>query len=314
MNKLKMVIPKGRIFNKVSTLLQEIGISVETTDRLYIPTTNDGELEIKIMKPQNIAQLIELGAHDVGFTGYDWIRENNSRVTEILDLALDPVRIVAAVPKTYSEEDLKSRKIIVASEYESLARSFLEKAGYDYIFIRTYGATEAFPPEDADMIIDNTSTGQTLQQNNLKIIAEVLRSSTRFVANKESMKDSWKRQKIEEMDMLFRSVLDAQTRVMLEMNVPPDKLEEVVTILPCMRAPTVSPLYQGSGFAVKVAVKRCETRQLIPRLKKIGATDILEYNFKKVIAWFQPTAAQHQNISQIIARVRPENTSPTYSI
>lgn len=284
MKKLKMVIPKGRIFKGVAALLHDIGIKVEANDRLYLPASNDPEIEIKIMKPQNIAQLIQLGSHDIGFTGFDWIAETSSQVEEIMDLEMDPVSIVAAVPEIYSVEELKQRKIIVASEYENISGEFLNVEGYDYFFIRTYGATEAFPPQDADMIIDNSSTGQTLREHQLKVVATLLRSSTRFIANREAMKDTWKQEKIGELVMLFGAVLNARSRVMLEMNVPPEKLEEVVSILPCMRAPTVSPLYQDLGFAVKVAVKREETRALIPRLKKLGATDILEYKFKKVMA------------------------------
>ncbi len=283
MRKIKMVIPKGRIFNSVAKLLDDSGIMLETNDRLYIPHIGDSEIEAKIMKPQNITQLIELGAHDIGFIGYDWIIESGSRVVEIMDLKLDPVKVVAAVPSNLSKSDLRKRKIIVASEYENISREFLKRENYNYMLIRTYGATEAFPPQDADMIIDNTATGQTLKDHNLKIIDKIIDSSTRFVANKDALKDNWKREKIEELKMLFTAVINARDRVMLEMNVPPDKLEEVVRILPCMRAPTVSTLYKEMGYAVKVAVKKKETVKLIPRLKKMGATDILEYEFKKVV-------------------------------
>jgi len=283
MSKIKMVIPKGRIFNNIAKLLDDSGIILETNDRLYIPHIGDSEIEAKIMKPQNIAQLIELGAHDIGFLGYDWIIESGSRVVEIMDLKLDPVKVVAAVPANLKKSDLRNRKIIVASEYESISRGFLQRENYNYMLIRTYGATEAFPPQDADMIIDNTATGQTLKDHNLKVIDKIMDSSTRFVANEDALKDNWKREKIEVLKMLFTAVLNARDRVMLEMNVPPDKLEEVVRILPCMRAPTVSTLYKDMGYAVKAAVKKKETVKLIPRLKKMGATDILEYEFKKVV-------------------------------
>ena len=283
MKKIKMVIPKGRMFNNVVRLLNDSGIMLGTDDRTYIPQIGDPEIEAKIMKSQNIAQLIELGSHDVGFIGYDWIVETGSKIDEIMDLKLDLVEIVAAVPSHFRESDLRDKKIIVASEYENISRRFLKKENYDYLLIRTYGATEAFPPQDADMIIDNTATGQTLKDHNLKVIAKIMHSSTRFIANNKALNDSWKREKIDELKMLFTAVLNARDRVMLEMNVPPDKLEEVVHILPCMRAPTVSPLYKDMGYAVKVAVRKKETIKLIPLLKKIGATDILEYEFKKVI-------------------------------
>ncbi len=283
-NKIKLVIPKGRIFKNVIKLLQDSGIQVETNDRLYIPFTGDPEIEAKIMKPQNIAQLIELGSHDIGFTGYDWIVETKSDVAEILDLKLDSVRVVAAIPSHLSQEELRLRKIVVASEYENIAREFLRKEKYDSIFLRTHGATEAYPPQDADMIIDNSASGQTLKDHDLKVVSIIMDSSTRFIANKQAIKDPWKKKKIEEFKMIFQAVINARERVMLEMNVPPEKLEPIVRILPCMRAPTVQSLYKDQGYAVKVAVKKDETVRLIPVLKRMGATDILEYKFRKVIS------------------------------
>jgi len=284
MRKLKMVIPKGRIYKSIVDLLHDAGISCATNDRLYIPRLSDHEIEAKIMKPQNIAQIVDLGSHEIGFTGYDWIVETKSKVSELLDLGLDPVKIVAAVPSRISEKDLKKKQIVVATEYEHIAKKFLKQQGYDFYLLRTFGATEAFPPQDADMIIDNTSTGQTLKDHDLKILHTIMKSSTRFIANRAAMRDPYKREKIDELNMLFQAVLDARDRVMLEMNVPRNKLEEVVKTLPCMRAPTVSELYGELGYAVKAAVPRTDTVHLIPKLKKIGATDILEYEFRKVIA------------------------------
>ncbi len=283
MQKLKMVIPKGRIYNKVVNLLNDSGYRIEVDGRIYIPRIDDNEIEAKIMKPQNIPKLVELGAHDVGFTGYDWIIETGVNVEEILDLKFDPIKIVAAIPDELLKADLRKKKIIVASEYENIATKFLNENDYDYLLLRTFGATEVFPPEDANMIIDNTSTGRTLKEHNLRIIKILMKSSTRFIANKEALKDSWKVEKIDEMKMLFQSVLDARERVILEMNVSKDKLENLVRFLPSMRSPTVAPLYGESGFAVKIAVKRNEVSKLLPLLKKNGATDILEYEFTKVV-------------------------------
>ena len=283
MQKLKMVIPKGRIYNSVINLLNDAGFGVETAERVYIPRVEDSEIEAKIMKPQNIPKLVELGSHDVGFTGYDWVVETRADIIEALDLGFDKVKIVAAVPESLAELDLKKRKLIVASEYERIASDFLRKEKYNFLLIRTFGATEVFPPEDADMIIDNTSTGRTLKEHNLHVIKTALESSTRFIANRSALDDPWKREKIEEMKMLFRAVLDARERVMLEMNVSKEKFEEIIKILPCMRSPTVAPLYSEQGFAVKAAVKKNEVIKLIPLLKKHGATDILEYEFRKVV-------------------------------
>jgi len=283
MDKIKMVIPKGRMYPNVSALLNDSGITLQVNDRHYIPKIGDPDIEAKILKPQNIAQVIELGSHDVGFVGYDWIKETGARVTEVMDLKMDPVKIVAAVSSKANDNDFRKKKFTVASEYENISRNFLNKNNYQYRLIRTYGATEAFPPQDADMIIDNSASGQTLREHNLKVMAQIMDSSTRFIANEDSLKVRWKREKIEELKMLFESVLNARGRVMLEMNVPSEKLEEVVDRLPCMRAPTVSPLYKEMGYAVKVAVKKKDTVRLIPLLKKIGATDVLEYELKKVI-------------------------------
>jgi len=281
--KLKILIPKGKILSSVARLLQETHLIEEINERSYFPVCSDPEIEAKLMKPQNIPQLIEIGSHDLGFTGYDWIVETAARVEEIIDLGFDRVKIVSAAPGIVTKEELKSRKIIVASEYENISRAYLNKENFNYIFLRTYGATEAFPPEDADLIIDNTATGQTLKENGLKIIDMLFISSTRLIANPVSLKDSWKKEKIEEIVMLITSVLQARERVMLEMNVPAERLEEIVKILPCMRSPTVSTLFNEQGYAVKVAVLKKEATRLIPLLKKLGATDILEYEFRKVV-------------------------------
>ncbi|MFH1227794.1 MAG: ATP phosphoribosyltransferase [Planctomycetota bacterium] len=283
MNKLRIVIPKGRIFENVVKLLGEAGIYIQVSERGYRPVVSNTDVEIKIMKPQNIPKLVELGSHDIGFTGYDWIVETGAEITEIMDLKLNPVKIIAAVPENLTDKDLRKKKLVVASEYENIAVTYLKKSGYKYVFLRTYGTTEVFPPDDADMIIDNAATGRTLAEHNLKVIATLLSSSTRFIANKGVLKDSWKREKILEMKTLFQSVLDARERVMLEMNVPKLKIKTIVKMLPCMRSPTVAPLYGEQGYAVKVAVKRAEVVKLIPLLKKLGATDILEYEFRKVV-------------------------------
>lgn len=283
MQKLKMVIPKGRIYGNVVRLLNDAGFGVEVDERAYVPRIDDPEIEAKIMKPQNVPRLLELGSHDVGFTGHDWVIETGAQIAEIIDLEFDRVKIVAAMPESFTNLDLTQKKIVVASEYEQIAKKYLEQKKYQYILLRTFGATEVFPPDDADMIIDNVSTGRTLNEHNLTIIDTILESSTRFYANQAALNEPWKREKIEEMKMIFQAVLDARQRVMLEMNVPKEKLEEIVKFLPCMRSPTVAPLYGEQGYAVKIAVKRQEVVKLIPLLKKYGATDILEYDFRKVV-------------------------------
>ena len=279
-----MVIPKGRIQNNILNLLSEAGIKIKIEDRSYRPFVYNDDFEVKIMKPQNIPQLIELGSHDIGFTGYDWTIEHNTEVQEILDLGFDPVKIVAAIPEYLDKDEIKNKKIVVVSEYEKISKDYLDKNGFNYVFMRTFGATEVFPPDDADMIIDNTSTGRTLKENRLKIIDTVLESTTRFIMNKNLIKNEKKYEKIIELKTLFLSILEARKRVMLEMNVPNDKFQTVIDFLPSMRSPTVAKLHGEEGYAVKIAVKKEDVPNLISKLIKNGATDILEYELRKVIA------------------------------
>ncbi|MCL1837405.1 MAG: ATP phosphoribosyltransferase, partial [Treponema sp.] len=180
-DKLRVLIPKGRIFDNVARLFADAGFSIALADRTYRPSLGAEWLDAKIMKPQNVGELLELGSHDAGFTGIDWIQESGADVAEILDLGFDRVKIVAAVPRSFDEAALRSKKIVAATEYVNLARRWLDESGYNYRILRTYGATEVFPPDDADMIIDNTSSGQTLKDNGLNIIGTILESSTRFV-------------------------------------------------------------------------------------------------------------------------------------
>ncbi len=281
MPSLKIIIPKGRLHDRVVELLNDCGYGVDSDERRYIPRVADNEIEAKLLKPQNMPRLIELGSHDAAFCGHDWVCESSADVVEVLDLGFDPVCIVAAAPLAFPGG--KRGPVKAASEYETLARRFLEGRYRRFVFIRTFGATEVFPPDDADIIIDNMASGRTLKEHGLKVIAKLLESSTRFIANRRALRDPFKRDKIEQMKTLFRAVLDARERVMLEMNVAENRLAEVVQVLPCMRAPTVSLLFGGKGYAVKTAVRKSEAAGLITRLKKMGASDILETEFRKVV-------------------------------
>jgi len=282
MEKLRVLIPKGRIFDNVFRLFADAGFPISMADRTYRPKAADW-LDMKIMKPQNVGELLELGSHDAGFTGIDWIKESGADVEEVMDLGFDRVRIVAAVPKELDDAALRRKKLVVATEYIKLAGDWLTKQGYTYRLLRTYGATEVFPPDDADMIIDNTSTGQTLNDNGLRIVDTLLESSTRFVASKAAIADEEKKVRIYELAMLFKAVLNGRERVMLEMNLPKNNFEKIAASLPAMNSPTVSPLYGEQGYAVKIAVKKDEIPDLILRLKTLGATDIVEYDLRKVV-------------------------------
>lgn len=286
--KLKLVIPKGRLQDKVMALLASIGIELTFSSRSYRPVCSDPDVEVKLLKPQNIPSLIALGRHDVGFAGYDWLLENglenSTEIQQLLDLGYDKVRLIAAVPDNLAVNDQwKKMKLVVASEYVTIAAKYIEKQKLDAVLIKSYGATEALPPEDADLIIDNTSTGSTLQVNRLTIVDEILSSTTRLYASGQAMQNEWKKEKLSQIVMLMQSKLNASQKVLLEMNVSKDDFEKLVNTLPAMRSPTVAPLYGDDGFAVKVAVPSKEVSKLIPQLIACGARDVLEYRLEKLI-------------------------------
>lgn len=284
MTTLKLALPKGRIFDRVHTLLNDCGLGLRLPERGYRPTCNDERLAIKILKAPNVAALVGLGSHDLGFTGHDWVRESQADVVELLDLGFDPVRIVAAAPVGTDLRDLLARdRVVVVSEYEHLARHWLDARGVRYHYMRSYGATEVFPPEDADLIVDNTSSGRTLVENGLHVLDTLLESTTRIVAHPAALDDPVRRGVIEELLLLIRAVLDGRDRVLLEMNIDEARLPQLVAQLPAMKSPTVAQLYNSSGYAVKVAVKKAQVARLIPELKRLGATDILETEIRKVI-------------------------------
>ncbi|MHA1568913.1 MAG: ATP phosphoribosyltransferase [Alphaproteobacteria bacterium] len=275
-NALRLALPKGRMQEEVFRLLDDAGIQVESADGGYRPSLRLPGFEAKLLKPQNVVEMLHFGSRDLGFAGADWVAELDARVVELLDTGLNPVQVVAAAPaEILVDGKLPDRPLVVASEYERLTTAWIEKAGLDATFVRTYGATEVFPPEDADCIVDNTATGSTLRAHRLEIVDELMASSTRLLANPKALENPAKREAIERFVLLVESVLNARQRVMLEANVPADRLEEVIDFLPCMRRPTVSPLYGEEGYAVKAAVPRAELPTLIPKIKQHGGSDIV---------------------------------------
>lgn len=273
---IRLGLPKGRMQEEVFRMLAEAGVQVRVGLRDYRPVVSLPDFETKILKPQNVVEMLDLGTRDVGFAGADWVAEKGANLFEVLDTGLDPVRLVAAAPvDLLVDGKLPARHLVVASEYRRLTTAWIERCGLDARFVRTYGATEVFPPEDADCIVDNTATGSTLRANNLEIVDELMRSSTRMYAHPAAMDDARKRDAIEHLAVLLRSVLEARRRVMLEVNVAAAQLEALIEILPCMREPTVSRLHGDAGYAVKAAVPRKELPMLIPALKARGGTDIV---------------------------------------
>ncbi len=289
MEKLKILLAKGRIYESVYSLLSDVGISLYLPDRTYFPVTNQKDLAFQVVKPQITSALLAVNKADVGFSGKDWVYENGveNQVEEIMDLGFDPVRIVAAIPETVDYDDLLKKHVTIATEYQSLSQKWIDEKKIDGSIFRTWGTSEGFVQDTsgalAQILIDNTSTGSSLKANRLKIVDTLMESSTRMYASKEALKDPEKKQKIMELKMLFETVLAARERVMLEMNVSEEKFDALIKGIPSMKSPTVSSLFGGNGFAVKIAVKKSEVPTLLPLLHNLGATDIVEYGLRKVL-------------------------------
>jgi len=282
---LRLALPKGRMQVGVLSLLGEAGIKVRIDDRGYRPSISLDGYDIKILKPQNIVEMLHFGSRDLGFAGADWVAELDADLVELLDTGLDPVRIVAAAPHALVTEDggLPDRHLTIAAEYERLTRRWIADKGLDATFVRSYGATEVFPPEDADVIVDNTATGSTLRANGLAIVEDVMRSSTRLYANPRALEVPHKKVAIEHFVMLCRSVLEARHRVMLEVNVSAADLDRLIEVLPCMRHPTIAQLHAEDAYAVKAAVPRSALPTLIPELKARGGSDIIVANLGQIV-------------------------------
>jgi len=283
---LRLALPKGRMQEGVFALLADAGVPVRVGSRGYRPQVHlaGATIDAKILKPQNVVEMLGAGSRDVGFAGADWVRELGAGVVEVLDTGLDAVRLVAAAPAGLLVNGRPSRsRLVIASEYESITRAWIKTQGYDAQFVRSYGATEVFPPEDADCIVDIAASGDTLKAQNLIVFDELMRSSTRLYASPRAMQDAATRAGIDRLVLLLRSVLEARQRVMLEVNVACASLEAVVTALPCMREPTIAPLHGNAGYAVKAAVPRRDLPVLIPELKARGGTDIVVTQLSQII-------------------------------
>lgn len=281
---IRLALPKGRMEEGVSRLLADAGIHLRAGSRDYRPSLSLDGFDAKLLKPRAVVEMLHAGSRDLGFAGADWVMELGAEVVELLDTGLDPVRLVAAAPQALLEGGaLPRRRLVVASEYKRLTQEWLKEEGLDASFVRSYGATEVLPPEDADCIVDNTASGNTLRANGLVVLRELMSSSTRVYGSRAALDDPLRREPIERLVLLLRSVVDARKRVMLEVNVVAARLDEVVAALPCMREPTISPLHGGGGFAVKAAVRRCELPALIPALKARGASDLIVTPFSQLV-------------------------------
>ncbi len=281
---IHLAVPKGRIEAGVSALLADAGVALRAGPRGYRPVTSVEGFEVKLLKPQNIVEMLAAGSRDIGFAGADWVEEKSAELVELLDTGLDPVRVVAAAPESLLVDgELPKRRLVVASELERIATRWIEARGIDATLVRSYGATEVFPPEDADVIVDISATGETLAANGLVVVDELVQSSTRLYASRNAMDTPSKKVAIDGLVLSLRSVLEARGRVMVELNVSPDDVEEVIAVLPSMREPTIATLHGSAGLAVKAAVPRSDLPGLIPLLKARGATDIVVSRLEQIV-------------------------------
>lgn len=289
MNKLVLGLPKGSLQEATFAMMQKAGFKIQLGSRSYLPSVDDPQIDGRLIRAQEISRYVELGMLDAGITGFDWIQENGSDVHEVADLVyakqgMRPVRWVLAVHNDSpikSVKDLQGKRI--ATEAVGLTKRFLESKGVKADVEFSWGATEVKVPTLVDAIVELTETGSSLRANNLRIVEEVLQSTTKLIANRKAWQDAWKRRKIEQIALLLQGALMAETRVLLKMNAPSGKVKAISKILPALHAPTVNRLSSKSWVAIESVVEERIVREIIPELKRAGAEGIIELPLNKVI-------------------------------
>jgi ATP phosphoribosyltransferase len=288
-NLLKLGLPAGSLQEATAELFRRAGYKISFSSRSYYPAIDDDEIECILIRAQEMARYVEDGVLDAGLTGYDWIMETGADVHEVAELVFSkvsrrPVRWVLCVPEespVQSLQDLEGKRI--ATEAVGLTTRYLAQHGVTARVEFSWGATEVKPPKLADAIVEVTETGGSLRANNLRIVAEVLTSTPRFIANHEAYADPWKRQKIDDVVLMLQGAMAAEDKVGLMMNVPRAKLNKVLALLPALQKPTVSDLADKDWVAVTTIIDESIVRHIIPRLKAAGARGIVEYPLNKVI-------------------------------
>lgn len=288
--RLRLGIPKGSLEEATVKLFAKAGWKITSHHRNYFPEVDDPELSLALCRAQEMARYVESGVLDAGLTGKDWVLEYESDVVVVADLIYSkasnrPARWVLAVAgdSPYRRpEDLAGKKI--ATEFVGFTRRYFAEAGIPVEVEYSWGATEAKVVEGlADAIVEITETGTTIKAHGLRIIAELLQTNTQLIANKKAWENPWKRRKIQIITTLLQGALKAETMVALKMNVPADKVDAIMGVLPSMNAPTVAHLYRSDWLSVETVVERRQVRDLIPKLLAAGAQDVIEYALNKVI-------------------------------
>jgi ATP phosphoribosyltransferase len=288
---ITLALPKGSLEEQTLQLFREADLGVKRTERDYNPAIDDPRIgKVKILRPQEIPTYVAMGSFDLGISGLDWVRETGADVVEVARLMYSKggegnVRIVVAV---HRDEPIDEASRIrpgsrVTTEYPEITRRYFEELGIPVRLFPSYGASEAKVPDLMDVVVDLTETGTTLRRNGLKIIGEIMESTTVVIANRGSYADPVKRREIEEIRTLLLGVLEGRRQVLITMNVPGPCLEEVIAMLPAMKKPTVSRLHGIDFYSLQTVVPKAGVNQLIPRLKAVGAEDILEIPIAKIV-------------------------------
>lgn len=290
MSVLKVGIPKGSLEKATIELFEKSGWKIRMISRNYFPEIDDPELSVSICRPQEMSRYIQDGMLDAGITGKDWTLENGSEVEVIEELiyskvSKSPTRWVIAVPGDSDItriEELEGKRI--STELVNVTRRFFEERGINVDISFSWGATEAKAVSGlADAIVEVTETETTIRAHGLRIIHELMQSNTQLIAGRQAMTDPWKKEKIDHIAMLLQGALRADKIVGLKMNVPEERFEKILDLLPSVTAPTVAQLYKQPWFSVETVISEHQVRDLIPKLKKIGAEGIIEYSLNKVI-------------------------------
>ncbi len=286
---LQLGIPAGSLQEATCELFRKAGYRIKISSRSYYPTIDDPEIECLLIRAQEMARYVEQGILDAGITGHDWVLETEAKVTEVCELVFSkvsrrPVRWVLCVPNDSpikTVEDLEGKRI--ATEAVGLTSRFLTKHGVRATVEFSWGATEVKPPRLADAIVEVTETGGSLRANNLRIVAEVLQSTTRLIANEKAYADAWKREKIDNLALMLKACLHAEGKVGLMLNIRRADLEKVLDLLPALQTPTVASLSDPEWLDVNTIIEESVVRSIVPQLKAVGAKGIVEYAINKLI-------------------------------
>ena len=287
--KIKLGLPKGSLQQATFQLFKKAGFTLSVSERSYFPNIDDPEISCLLIRAQEMARYVQDGVLDVGLTGKDWVLEQGAGVKEVASLlyakaGFRPVRWVLAVPansRIRRVEDLEGKR--VATELVQYTKRYLQKRGVKAVVEFSWGATEVKPPTLADAIVELTETGTTIKAHSLKIVETILESTTVLIANRESWRDPAKKEKIQNLALLLQAAIEAEHKVGLKMNVPRKAMDKVLAALPALHTPTVSPLSDEGWCSVEVILAEKDARDLIPKLKRQGASGIFEYPLNKLV-------------------------------